>query len=170
MNQTNDLERYARQMRFAGIGEEGQRKLQQGRALVCGCGALGSVIANTLVRAGVGFIRIVDRDFLELNNLQRQVLYDEKDVASGLPKAIAAATRLRQINSEVEIEPIVADVNSTNIRSLADDIDVIVDGLFGHDFVKANGFREHLPGGHSRIQRRVWILKHELNPAMLKQL
>jgi molybdopterin-synthase adenylyltransferase len=120
--------RYDRQMRFAPLGEAGQKRLTDARALVCGCGALGSVIANTLVRAGVGFVRIVDRDFLELNNLQRQVLYDEQDVAAGLPKAIAAANKLRQINSEVEIEPIVADVSFQNIEQLAGDVDVIVDG------------------------------------------
>ncbi len=91
--------------------------LAAGRALVCGCGALGSVIAETLVRAGVGFVRIVDRDFLELNNLQRQVLYDEQDVADGLPKAIAAANKLRRINSEIEIEPVVADVTHHNIAA-----------------------------------------------------
>src|SRR5262245_39849733 len=95
--------RYARQMRFPGIGVEGQRKLLASRALVVGCGALGSVIANTLARAGVGKLRIVDRDFLELNNLQRQVLYDEDDVAAGLPKAIAAKQRLEKINSSIGI-------------------------------------------------------------------
>src|SRR5438876_10641702 len=100
----NHLERYARQMRYAPIGEERQRRLLASRALICGCGALGSVLANTLARAGVGKLRIVDRDFLELNNLQRQVLYDEADVASGLPKAIAAEARLKQINSSIEIE------------------------------------------------------------------
>src|SRR5215467_14631375 len=105
----NPLERYARQMRYAPLGEEGQRRLLAGRALLCGCGALGSVIANTLARAGVGKLRIVDRDFLELNNLQRQVIYDESDVAANLPKAVAAAEKLRRINSEIEIEPIVAD-------------------------------------------------------------
>jgi adenylyltransferase/sulfurtransferase len=115
-------------MRFAPLGDAGQQKLARGRALVCGCGALGSVIANTLVRAGVGFVRIADRDFLELNNLQRQVLYDEQDVADGLPKAIAAANKLRRINSEIEIEPVVADVSFQNIADLARDVDVIVDG------------------------------------------
>jgi len=85
-------------------------------------------VAETLVRAGVGFVRIVDRDFLELNNLQRQVLYDEQDVADGLPKAIAAANKLRRINSEVQIEPIVADVTHHNIGELAADVDAIVDG------------------------------------------
>ena len=120
--------RYDRQTRFAPLGEAGQAGLAAGRALVCGCGALGSVIANTLVRAGVGFVRIVDRDFLELNNLQRQVLYDEQDVADGLPKAIAAANKLRRINSEVEVESVVADVSFQNIAQLAGDVDVIVDG------------------------------------------
>ena len=110
------------------LGEAGQRQLLAARALVCGCGALGSVIANTLVRSGVGYVRIVDRDFLELNNLQRQVLYDEADVAAGLPKAIAAANKLREINSQVTIEPIVTDVDSTNIAELTDGVDVIVDG------------------------------------------
>jgi adenylyltransferase/sulfurtransferase len=120
--------RYDRQSRFPLFGAEGQRQLAKGRALVCGCGALGSVAAETLVRAGVGFVRIVDRDFLELNNLQRQVLFDEDDVAARLPKAIAAVNKLRRINSEIEIEPVVADVTHRNIASLAGDVDVIVDG------------------------------------------
>src|SRR6187431_3774148 len=118
--------RYVRQARFTPLGDEGQRRLLAARALVCGCGALGSVIAETLVRAGVGFVRIVDRDFVELNNLQRQVLYDEQDVSDGLPKAIAAATKLRRINSEVQIEPVVADVTHHNIGELAADVDAIV--------------------------------------------
>jgi adenylyltransferase/sulfurtransferase len=100
----------------------------ESRALVLGCGALGSVLANTLARAGVGKLRIVDRDFVELSNLQRQVLFDEKDVAAQLPKAIAAAEKLRVINSQIEIEPIVADVGPENILSLCDGVDVIVDG------------------------------------------
>lgn len=124
----SDLQRYARQMMFPPLGEEGQRRLMKSHALICGCGALGSVLANTLVRAGVGRVRIVDRDFLELNNLQRQVLYDESDVASGLPKAIAAQQRLQRINSQVQIEAIVADVDYRNIESLVKDVDVILDG------------------------------------------
>lgn len=122
------LDRYIRQMRYAPIGQAGQAKLAQARVLLCGCGALGSVIANTLARAGVGHLRIVDRDFLELNNLQRQVLYDEADVAAGLPKVIAAAEKLRRINSQIEIEPIVADVSHANVRSLAEGVDLILDG------------------------------------------
>jgi adenylyltransferase/sulfurtransferase len=115
-------------MRYPPIGEEGQRRLLDAKALLCGCGALGSVLANTLVRAGVGYLRIVDRDFLEMNNLQRQVLYDEEDVAAGLPKAIAAQAKLRKINSQVEIEAIVADVDHTSIGALLDDVDMILDG------------------------------------------
>src|SRR5256885_6009641 len=106
----NQLDRYARQVRYPPLGEEGQRRLLAARTLIVGCGALGSVLANTLARAGVGHLRIVDRDFLELNNLQRQVLYDEEDVAAGLPKAIAAQNRLVKINSQIEIEALVTDV------------------------------------------------------------
>ena len=122
-------QRYSRQIRFASIGLAGQRRLSTSRVLLCGCGALGSVLANTLVRAGCGFLRLVDRDFVELSNLQRQVLYDEADAEAGLPKAIAAATRLRRINSSVEIEPVVADVDHRNIASLCDGVDLILDGL-----------------------------------------
>lgn len=103
-------------------------RLLASRALVVGCGALGSVIANTLARAGVGKLRLVDRDFLELNNLQRQVLYDEEDVAAGLPKAIVAQHKLRKINSQIEIEAHVADVDHTNIQRLCEGVDCIVDG------------------------------------------
>ena len=120
--------RYSRQARFPHIGEDGQRQLGAARVTLIGCGALGSVIAETLVRAGVGFLRVVDRDFLELSNLQRQSLFNESDVESGLPKAIVAANRLREINSVVEIEPVVADVTSGNIRGLVDRADLILDG------------------------------------------
>src|SRR3954452_17568488 len=120
--------RYDRQARFAPIGDDGQQKLHSGRVLVCGCGALGSVVTEVLVRAGVGFVRVVDRDFVELNNLQRQVLYDEQDVTDNLPKAIAAANKLRRINSAIEIEPAVADVTFANIAQLAGDVNLIVDG------------------------------------------
>lgn len=123
-----NLDRYVRQMRYPPLGEDGQEKLAQSRALICGCGALGSVLANTLGRAGVGHLRIVDRDFLELNNLQRQVLFDEEDVGAGIPKAIAAANKLAKINSQINIEPIVADVDHTNIEKLLDNVDMIVDG------------------------------------------
>ena len=123
-----NLDRYVRQMRYPPLGEAGQRKLAASRVLVCGCGALGSVLSETLVRAGVGHVRIVDRDFLETSNLQRQVLFDEDDVARQLPKTIAAAEKLRRINSQVEIDPVVADVDSTNIEEFARGAEMIVDG------------------------------------------
>lgn len=122
------LERYVRQMRYYPLGEEGQEKLLASRVLICGCGALGTVLANTLVRAGIGFVRIVDRDFIELNNLQRQVLFDEEDIAAGLPKAVAAANKLRRINSAVEIAAEVTDLDHANIESLAGDVDLVLDG------------------------------------------
>src|SRR5262249_16442082 len=100
-------ERYSRQTRVPGIGKPGQERIGASRVTVCGCGALGTVLANHLVRAGVGFVRIVDRDFIETHNLQRQVLFDESDVAENLPKAEAAARKLRLINSAVTIEPVV---------------------------------------------------------------
>jgi adenylyltransferase/sulfurtransferase len=102
--------------------------LRQSRALLCGCGALGSNIANLLVRAGVGMLRVVDRDFVELSNLQRQSLFDEADAAAALPKAVAAAEKLRKINSTVTVEPLVADVGPTNIKRLFDGIDLVLDG------------------------------------------
>ena len=120
--------RYHKQMLFAGIGKEGQHKLGDSRILLVGCGALGCVLADAMVRAGVGHVRIVDRDFVELSNLQRQVLFDEQDVADHLPKVIAAARRLRRVNSEVTIEPIVADVDYANIAELADGVSLILDG------------------------------------------
>jgi adenylyltransferase/sulfurtransferase len=122
------LERYSRQMRVPGIGKAGQERIMKSRVALCGVGALGTVLANTLVRAGVGFLRIVDRDFVEPSNLQRQVLFDESDVESNLPKAEAAAIKLRQINSTVTVEPVVADINRTNIEDLCRDCDLILDG------------------------------------------
>ncbi len=113
---------------FRRLGEEGQRRLGQSRALLCGCGALGSTIANLLVRAGVGTLRIVDRDFVELSNLQRQSLFDEADARAGLPKAVAAAEKLRTINSTVAVEPIVADIEPANIERFCEGMDVILDG------------------------------------------
>ena len=125
---TPDLDRYVRQMRYPPLGEEGQRRLAAAGALVCGCGALGNVLANTLGRAGVGLVRIVDRDFVETNNLQRQTLFNEDDVARQTPKAVAAAEKLQTVNSQVRIEPVVADVDHTNIEALCEGVDVIVDG------------------------------------------
>ena len=122
-------DRYSRQTMFPGIGEDGQVKLISSCAVIIGCGALGCNIATFLVRAGVGRIRIIDRDFIEYHNLQRQVLFDEEDIRVGLPKAIAAERHLRNVNSSVEIEGIVADVNYTNIERFCRGANVILDGL-----------------------------------------
>ncbi|MCG8405009.1 MAG: ThiF family adenylyltransferase [Phycisphaerales bacterium] len=123
-----DLARYSRQILYKHIGETGQQMLGAARVTLIGCGALGTVLANTLVRAGVGFLRIVDRDFVELNNLQRQVLFDEQDVTDGTPKAVAAARQLARINSGMTVEPVVADVHSGNIESFLDSAQLILDG------------------------------------------
>jgi len=122
------LARYARQIIYGGIGQAGQRALLKARVTIIGVGATGSVLANHLTRAGVGHLRLVDRDFVELNNLQRQLLYDETDVTGMLPKAVAAAARLRRINSEIEIEDVVADVTPANISGFVADADVVLDG------------------------------------------
>jgi molybdopterin-synthase adenylyltransferase len=123
-----EFERYAKQILFADFDQSRQNKLASSRVLLCGCGALGTVLADTLTRAGVGFLRIVDRDFVEVSNLQRQILFDEDDVASQLPKAVCAAEKLRRINSQITIEPIVADIDYTNIQQFAQGVDLILDG------------------------------------------
>lgn len=130
----HDLSRYNRQILLPGFGEEGQKKLLASSALVVGCGALGTVIANMLARAGVGHLIIVDRDFIEVTNLQRQVLFDEADVRDAIPKAEAAKRKLAAINSQVEVTAIVDDVNHANIEKLIQmgrngKVDVIVDGV-----------------------------------------
>jgi molybdopterin/thiamine biosynthesis adenylyltransferase len=122
-------DRYSRQTIFPGIGEEGQIKLLNSCAAIIGCGALGTNVATHLVRAGVGKVRIVDRDFIEYHNLQRQVLFNEDDIKAQLPKAIAAERHLSRVNSSIDIQGIVADVNYTNIEEFCHDADVILDGL-----------------------------------------
>jgi adenylyltransferase/sulfurtransferase len=121
-------DRYSRQILFNGIGEGGQRRLAAARVLIVGCGALGSAHAESLARAGIGHLRVVDRDFVEPSNLQRQTMFTESDAEKRLPKAIAAANHLRQINSEIEIEPHVTDANYSNVEQLLDGCDVVVDG------------------------------------------
>ena len=121
-------EKYSRQILFAGLGEQGQERLLASSAVVVGCGAIGAAAANLLVRAGVGRIRIIDRDFVEPSNLQRQTLFDEADARDALPKAVAAERKLRSINSSVSVEGIVADVNPHNAEELLAGFDVILDG------------------------------------------
>lgn len=128
MTTPDDLHRYSRQTILPEIGTDGQQKLLDASVLLVGCGALGSVLAELLVRAGVGHLRIADRDFIEPNNLQRQLLFDEDDIAADLPKAEAAARKLRRINSAVSIEAAVTDVTHENISSLARGVSAVADG------------------------------------------
>ena len=121
-------ERYSRQILFREIGRQGQEKLLASRVLIVGCGALGASHAEMLSRAGVGKLRIVDRDFVEFTNLQRQTLFKEEDAEQRTPKAVAAKKRIAEINSDVEVEEIVADVNNSNVESLFDGCDLVIDG------------------------------------------
>jgi molybdopterin-synthase adenylyltransferase len=123
----HDRERYSRQILFAGIGEKGQERLLASQAAIVGCGALGTVSANLLVRAGVGRLRIIDRDFVERPNLQRQTLFEESDAAEALPKAVAAQRRLRAINSGVEVEGVVADLTPANAIDLLSGFALLLD-------------------------------------------
>ena len=120
--------RYSRQIRFNGIGEAGQARISAARVAIVGCGALGSVQAEILARAGVGYLRLIDRDYVEESNLQRQFLYDEADAAEAMPKAAAAQRRLARVNSTIVIDPQVADLTPANIDDLFEDIDLILDG------------------------------------------
>ena len=121
-------ERYSRQVLFPGIGAEGQQKLATARVALVGCGATGSALASLLARAGVGTIRVIDRDYVEPSNLQRQSLFDEADAAQSLPKAIAAARKISAFNSQIVIEPVVADLVPANIGTLLDGVQLILDG------------------------------------------
>ncbi|HEV2717772.1 MAG TPA: ThiF family adenylyltransferase, partial [Terriglobales bacterium] len=121
-------ERYSRQILFPGIGAEGQRKLANARIAIVGCGATGSALASLLARAGVGTIRIIDRDYVESSNLQRQSLFDENDAAESLPKAIAAVRKIAASNSQIVVEPHVADLVPANIGELLGGVDLILDG------------------------------------------
>jgi len=122
------MERYSRQTRFHPLGEAGQQRIRQASVAIAGCGALGSVQAEILTRAGIGRLRLIDRDFVELSNLQRQFLFDQSDARDSVPKAVAAARRLAQINSEVVLEPMVADLDASNADELLNGIDLILDG------------------------------------------
>ena len=124
----NSEDRYSRQILFRGIGPQGQERLRAARVTVVGCGATGSSLAQLLARAGVGSLRIIDRDYVELSNLQRQALFDENDAAESLPKAIAAAKKIAAFNSEIVVEPHVADLTPGNIDALLGGAQLILDG------------------------------------------
>jgi molybdopterin/thiamine biosynthesis adenylyltransferase len=123
-----DPDRYSRQVRYAPLGAEGQARLAAARVAVVGCGALGGAVAMSLVRAGLGFVRLIDRDLPEASNLPRQVLFDEDDVAAGLPKTVAAKRHLEAINSTAAIDAVVADLTAANCERLLEGVDLIVDG------------------------------------------
>lgn len=121
-------QKYSRQMLFKPMGREGQERLVGSRAVLVGCGAIGAAVANLLVRGGIGRLRILDRDFVETSNLQRQTLFDESDAREALPKAVAAERKLRGINSEVQVEGIVADLSPQNVAELLSGFPLILDG------------------------------------------
>src|SRR5437868_1798936 len=120
-------DRYSRQVLFPGIGAEGQNKLGASRVAIVGCGATGSAVAGLLARAGVGFLRIIDRDYVEPSNLQRQALFDEADAAESIPKAVAAARKIAAFNSEVQVKPEVADLTPENTEALLSEADLVLD-------------------------------------------
>jgi adenylyltransferase/sulfurtransferase len=121
-------ERYSRQILFRPVGPEGQKRLTTARVAIVGCGATGSALASLLARAGVGYLRIIDRDYVEASNLQRQVLFDEADAAESLPKAIAAARKIRGFNSEITVEPHAVDLTPDNVEDLLGNVQLILDG------------------------------------------
>jgi molybdopterin/thiamine biosynthesis adenylyltransferase len=127
MSGTSTFDRYSRQTLFGPIGKDGQERLGDSSIAIIGCGALGTVLANNLCRAGIGKLVIADRDYIELNNLQRQILFDEDDIARRLPKAIAAAEKLHRVNSTTQIEPLVEDINADGIESLVQNVDLVLD-------------------------------------------
>jgi adenylyltransferase/sulfurtransferase len=164
---TGEFARYHRQMLLPGLGESGQQRLQASTALILGCGALGCLVADLLARAGVGRLRILDRDTIELTNLQRQVLFDERDVAESIPKAEAARRRIGQINSGVDVTAIVDDLNFRNIERHAAGADVIVDGLdnfearyLANDFAVKHGLPYIYGGAVGTVGAALTILPH----------
>ncbi len=126
--QPDERERYSRQIRFSPIGEEGQEKISRSSVAIVGCGALGSFQAEALVRAGIGHLQLIDRDYVDYTNLQRQWLYDEEDARNELPKAIAAARRLAKLNRSVKLQPIVGDITPSNAEDILRGCDLILDG------------------------------------------
>jgi len=150
MRTTGD-DRYSRQVLYAPIGAEGQARIRAARVLLTGCGGLGAEAASLLARAGVGSLRIVDRDVVELTNLQRQALFDEADVRDCIPKAVAAACHLRRINAEITVEPVVADLHAGNLADLLAGVDLVVDGFDnfeGRYLLNDACVREGLPWVH----------------------
>ena len=143
-------ERYSRQVLFRGIGAEGQKKLAEARVVVVGCGATGSAVAALLARSGVGLLRIIDRDYVETSNLQRQTLFEESDAAESLPKAVAAAQRIAAFNSQIVVESKVADLTPANADELLSQTDLILDGTDNFE-------TRYLVNDYAVKQARPWI-------------
>jgi len=143
-------ERYSRQVLFHGIGADGQRRLASARVAIVGCGATGSALASLLARAGVGTLRIIDRDYVEPSNLQRQSLFDENDAAESVPKALAAARKVAAFNSEIVVEPQVADLTPANVASLLANSDLVLDGTDNFE-------TRYLVNDYAVEQGRPWI-------------
>jgi molybdopterin-synthase adenylyltransferase len=143
-----ERDRYSRQIFFHGIGESGQRRLLDARVAVVGCGALGSFHAAALARAGIGQLILIDRDYVEISNLQRQWLYEEEDVEAATPKAVAAARHIARINSRIRVEPVVADLTASNIEELIGKVDLVMDGADNFEvryLVNDYAVREDIP-------------------------
>jgi len=143
-------ERYSRQVLFHGIGAAGQRRLASARVAIVGCGATGSALASLLARAGVGCLRIIDRDYVEPSNLQRQSLFDENDAAESVPKALAAARKIAAFNSGIVVEPQVADLTPANVASLLANSDLVLDGTDNFE-------TRYLVNDYAVEQGRPWI-------------
>ena len=146
--ETMDTARYSRHMLFPQIGSNGQEKLLQSRVAIVGMGALGTVLANHMVRSGVGYVRLIDRDFVEWSNLQRQMLYNEEDALKYLPKAVAASNTLSKINSQIQIEPHVTDLTSQNAESILSNVDLILDGTDNYQvrfLINDVSVKHHIP-------------------------
>jgi len=143
-------ERYSRQVLFHGIGADGQRRLASARVAIVGCGATGSALASLLARAGVGCLRIIDRDYVEPSNLQRQSLFDENDAAESVPKALAAARKIAAFNSGIVVEPQVADLTPANVASLLANSDLVLDGTDNFE-------TRYLVNDYAVEQGRPWI-------------
>jgi molybdopterin-synthase adenylyltransferase len=147
-------DRYSRQVLFHGIGAHGQTRLAESRVVIVGCGATGSALASLLARSGVGTIRIIDRDYVEPSNLQRQTLFDESDARESLPKAIAASRRIAAFNSQIVVEPQVADLTPDNIEALLEGVNVVLDGTDNFETrYLINDFAVNLCCGRRKLRR-----------------
>lgn len=167
-----EFSRYERQFILKEIGREGQRKLDESRVAVIGIGALGTVSSNMLARAGVGELLLIDRDFLEINNLQRQVLFSEQDLKDNLPKAVAARNALQKVNSEIKIEAEVADINAESIDSLLGDVDLIIDGTDNFEtrfLINDYALKKGIPwvyGGAVRMEGMSYVVQPGKTPCL----